>query len=149
MSDVFDIVCCHDNSSMWLESEQMSSGRVYFMTQKAATKTQISCLHVSQHERSWSGEQRRGERRVCAAWRRVAGGGKRCRDHHQDSHGAVEGGNINWYSSKSGIAFFPYTRCIPSPQQHRGRPGKFKYLKESKLTCWADKHFVTKEKVEF
>ena len=30
------------------------------MTQKAATKTQISCLHVSQHERSWSGEQGRG-----------------------------------------------------------------------------------------
>ena len=94
-------------------------------------------------------EQRRGERRVCWLLFRVAGGGERCRDHHQDSHGAVEGGNINWYSSKSGIAFFPYTRCIPSPQQHRGRPGKFKYLKESKLTCWADKHFVTKEKVEF
>ena len=31
----------------------------------------------------------------------------------------------------------------------RGRSAKFKYLKESELTCWADKHFVTKEKVKF
>ena len=149
MSDVFDIVCCHDNSSMWLESEQMSSGRVYFMTQKAATKTQISCLHVSQHERSWSGEQGRGGGecvQLGEGWPGAARDAETITKTHTEPW---KGGNINWYSSKSGIAFFPYTRCIPSPQQHRGRPGKFKYLKESKLTCWADKHFVTKEKVEF
>ena len=150
----------------------MSSGRVYFMTQKAllATKTQLWMsgawwpLHYvyprGHHSHLLQLDVRlptqtfpkcTGEHRVVSVER--VNGGRGQRDAFTSPSPRLtrergEGGILIDTLQNLGLHSF-LTQDAFAHLNSRGRSAKFKYLKESELTCWADKHFVTKEKVKF
>ena len=147
---MLDIVCCHNNSSMWLDLGKCHLDgftlwhKKLFWPQRPSSGCQEPGDHCTMYTQADITRIFSNLMSACLprlsqsalgniVWCELVSvervnGGRGQRDAFTSASPRLTrerggGGNINWYSSKSGIAFFPYTRCIRSPQQ-QGPVGK-------------------------